>query len=105
MEKNKKTDVTDFEVARPGDGLLDLFQCNTCIFRRLLRKDPNMNSASEKSLLMYIRRTNAQIINCSRCSYSIIAPIRSIWHYFINLTKNAIIAMLLFYSTYVVLIA
>ena len=58
QEVEKQKDLTDFELARPGDSLFVPFQWDDCIFQRLLRKDPNMNSASEKSLLMYIRIAN-----------------------------------------------
>jgi len=57
--KKKKVDHKEYEVARPGDGLLVPFQCDGCVFRRLRQVEPDSTSASDRVLfLMYIRRAN-----------------------------------------------
>jgi len=51
-------DHKEYDVARPGDGLLVPFQCDGCVFRRLRQVVPDMGSHSDRLLLMYIRRAN-----------------------------------------------
>ena len=59
--KNKKVDHKEYEVARPGDGLLVPFQCDVCVFRRIRKEEPDSSSVSDRVLLMYIRRANLDV--------------------------------------------
>ena len=54
-------DHKEYEVVRPGDGLLVPFQCDVCVFRRIRKEEPDSSSVSDRVLLMYIRRANLDV--------------------------------------------
>jgi hypothetical protein len=56
--KHKKTDLNEFIVARDGDHLLTTFQCDLCIFRRVLQREPIEESHAYKRILAFVRRIN-----------------------------------------------
>jgi len=48
--------VKDYTYARPGDHLMTVFECDTCVFRKLFRRDPIYGKASDDLALVVIRR-------------------------------------------------
>ena len=56
--KRKAMSEKDYEEARDGDHLVTTFQCDLCIFRRILNTDPDPSSRTDEALLAHIRRAN-----------------------------------------------
>ena len=54
----KHRNKDDFKIGRDGDHTLILFECDSCIFRKLQRRDPEVGSSQDDLLLMCIRRIN-----------------------------------------------
>ena len=55
---NKLQKPLDYMKARNGDHLLTPFECDTCIFRKLQRRDKIPNNPQDLLLLGCIRRAN-----------------------------------------------
>ena len=49
----------NFKVGRDGDHTLIPFECDTCIFRKLKRRNPEEDTAEDRLLLGCIRRVNS----------------------------------------------
>ena len=56
--KQKEANPNDFHEGRNGDHAITPFECDTCIFRKLNRRDPIANGQQDKLLLIHIRRMN-----------------------------------------------
>ena len=54
----KHRNKDDFKIGRDGDHTLIPFECDSCIFRKLKRRDPELGSSQDDLLLICIRRIN-----------------------------------------------
>ena len=54
----KHRNKDDFKMSRDGDHTLIPFECDTCIFRQLKRRGPEVGTSQDDLLLRYIRRIN-----------------------------------------------
>ena len=57
--ETKKNEMKEwFKVARPGDHLMTLFQCEICHFRNITGRNPNCNSEEDRWMIKCIVRAN-----------------------------------------------
>lgn len=55
---HKKPDPLQFHTARDGDHLLTPFQCDLCVFRRVMKRDPDVASHADQLAAAHMRRAN-----------------------------------------------